>query len=257
MKMTGRRAIVGLSLLCALAFCAFAAPSASAAGTTAVTCVETPKGEGFSDAHCDNAVSEGATFKHEAIPANTTTEIELTNEKTTADTKGAVSSLLTGELGGVKAVEITCKTVKGTGSLTNKEEKGSMLASGSATIEHSECVVAKPAGCIVKEPILYEANFKTYGNETEMGVEFTGAKAGEFGAITYKNKGAEKCVFNEKTIGISGAFKGRPGNAPQGKGATLWFDDGETLKWSTSLYDLTGAMTWRMKGGGDPIAFTT
>ncbi len=131
-----------------------------------------------------------------------------------------------------------------------------MLASGSVTIEHSECAVTKPSGCIVKEPIVYEAEFKTYGNEIEMGLEFTGKKAGEFGTVTYKNKGAEKCFFNEKTFGISGAFKGRPGNAPQGKGTTLWFDDGKTLKFHGGLGELTGAMRWNMKNG-NPIAFTT
>lgn len=256
--MTGRKSIIGLSLLCMVAICAFAAPSASAEGTTAVTCV---KGEGkldFNDAHCTESAEPGkGLYGHIGIAENQLTEIELSNANTANKTTEAEPSLLTGELAGVKSVEISCKTVKGTGSLTNKEEKASMLASGSATIEHSECVVSKPAGCVVKEPIVYEANFKTYGNEAEMAVEFTGAKAGgEFGAITYKNKGAEKCVFNEKTIGISGAFKGRPGNAPQGKGTTLWFDDGETLKWGSSLYDLTGAMTWRMKNG-NPIAFTT
>jgi len=44
--MTGRRALVGLSLICALAFTAFSAASASAAptteGTTAYTCVADP-----------------------------------------------------------------------------------------------------------------------------------------------------------------------------------------------------------------------
>jgi hypothetical protein len=85
--MIGRRAVVGLSLLSALLFCAFAAQSASAAlktstNTTGFTCVKgvTEKGD-FKDEHCDETnVGKGA-FKHELIPLNTTTEVEFSNEK--------------------------------------------------------------------------------------------------------------------------------------------------------------------------------
>lgn len=256
--MTGHRAMAGLSLLCALAFCAFAAPGASAEGTTAFTCVKNQGKLDFKDAHCTESTEPNQGLHgHLGIANDQLTEIELSNANTASNTTGAEPSLLAGELAGIKkTIQISCKTIKGTGSLTNKEEKGTMLASGSVTIEHSECAVTKPSGCIVKEPIVYEADFKTYGNEIEMGLEFTGKKAGEFGTVTYKNKGAEKCFFNEKTFGISGAFKGRPGNAPQGKGTTLWFDEGETLKFHGGLGELTGAMRWNMKNG-NPIAFTT
>jgi hypothetical protein len=51
--MYGRRAVVGLSLLCALVFCAFAAPSAQALkGTTITTCKQVGSGATFQDEHC-------------------------------------------------------------------------------------------------------------------------------------------------------------------------------------------------------------
>jgi hypothetical protein len=151
-------------------------------------------------------------------------------------------------------VEITCKKVKGTGTLTNEESFGSMKASGSATFEHSECAVGKPSGCKVKEPIVYSSSFKTYQSKTEMGLEFTPKTGTDFGAITYSG---ESCVLKGNTIGISGAFKETPGGTSEGKGATLAFDDGGTLRWGGSTYDFKGTTTWRMKGGGNPIVFTT
>ena len=90
-QMIGRRATVGLSLLCALAFCAFAAQSASAAkavNTTAFTCVEGATKD-FSDAHCDTKVTAGTgQYGHVVIPQGTTTEV--VGENTT--TGGAIVS---------------------------------------------------------------------------------------------------------------------------------------------------------------------
>ena len=96
--MIGRRAVVGLALLCALAFSAIAASSALAVEeTTAYTCVETP-GD-FSDAHCKSGPP--GKFSHVEITPETTTEIEFSNKELGASTKEELSSTLevtTGEL---------------------------------------------------------------------------------------------------------------------------------------------------------------
>jgi hypothetical protein len=65
--MSGRKAIVGLSLLCALVFCAFGAATASAAGgSTAFTCVKGAASADFEDEHCDKG-KVGGGFGHVEI----------------------------------------------------------------------------------------------------------------------------------------------------------------------------------------------
>jgi hypothetical protein len=257
--MFGRRAVVGLLLLCASLFCAFATSSASAAGTTAVTCVKSETKEGdFSDAHCGNQVEPGAgKFAHTAIEVGKTTEISLTNDKTTGDTTGAQQLVFTGTLTGIN-VEFSCSTVKGTGSLTNEESGKVMKTTGTAVIEATKCTMTKPAKCTVKEPFTWDTQFKTYENGTEMGVEFlpTSESGGLFGSWT--PQGSE-CVFKEKSFTISGSFKGTVGGTTEGKGSTLGFTPASTkeLKWGNGSYTLTGSVTPQMSGGGNPIAFTT
>jgi len=84
--MSGRRAMVGLCMLCAFAFSAFAVQSASAAtkGTTLFTCVKEEGGAGFSREHCapGDAVTTGAKFKHVPVAENTTTEVTGTTINT-------------------------------------------------------------------------------------------------------------------------------------------------------------------------------
>ncbi len=250
--MTRRREKVGLSLLCALAFCAFAAQSASAVGTTAFTCAPASKGAEFSDEHCDTSGS-GEGFVHASINAGEKTEVSITNEKTAEGTKAAQPFILSGVLGGIK-VKIECKAVTGQGTLTNEEVEKSMQAVGTALIETSKCTIDQPK-CTVKEPITWDAQFKTYGNETAMGIEFTPTTGKTvFGSWTLT--GPECAIKN--TFTISGSFQATPGGTSQGKGATLTITEetSKNLKWGTAPYTLTGAITLRMKDG-NPIVFKT
>src|SRR4029453_13229581 len=85
-EMTGRNAIVGLSLLCALVFCALAAPGAMAVnGTTAYECKPVKEGKtGFTDEHCTKAAEAGkASFEHVLIPEGSTS-VSITNNETGA-----------------------------------------------------------------------------------------------------------------------------------------------------------------------------
>jgi len=264
--MNGRRAAVGLSLLCALAFCAFVAPSAQAiVGTTAVTCepVEPPTGTGFSDEHCNNAVTTGASWRHGPLGAEKPTAIEGTNEKTASATAASTTAVLEGEAGGLKT-KIECKIVASTGTLANevnaegagKPENGLMTVSGTATINYTKCTAPEPlkGTCTVTEPIVAEATAMSKSENGEMWVEFKGAKAGG--------------VFTEITLGVcavKGTYKVTGTAIGTPKGATLEFIKGEpksTLEFAAKAATFSSIETLRMKepkGGPrqNPISLTT
>lgn len=260
--MNGRKAIVGLSLLCTLAFCAMAAPSASAAGTTAFTCVKVEKGS-FADAHCDKSQA-GGSYEHQEIKVGEKTEFELTNKEVKNETKESEPFLLIGPLGGV-ASEISCKTAKGGGTLENKEEKGGMLAVGEVSIELTECTMPKPVNgegkerCKVKEPIVYKGKFSTVEKGSEMGVEFVPMDVGKpFVVLEFEEGPGGKCPVAGKSLAVEGSWEGTMGGAPEGKGATMHFSEAmSNLTWGGNKYSIQGIITWRMKGGGNPIVFTT
>jgi hypothetical protein len=252
--MIGRRTITCLSLLCALLFCAFAASSASAVGTTAVACVETKAKEGdFTDAHCGNQVKAGeGLFAHAAIEGKQ--NISLSNEKTLSATTAAQPFVFGGTLAGI-TVQFSCSTVTGTGTILNEEKEKVMKATGDALIQASKCTVTKPAKCSVKEPFSWDTHFTTYEKGAEMGIEFTpktGKLFGEWGM-----EGSE-CALKGKSFTIEGSFKGTVGGTTEGKGATIGLTEASTanLKWGGNPYTLTGSMTPRIKEG-NPIAFTT
>src|SRR5262245_34707505 len=95
MNTMARRSAVGLSLICALVFCALAAQGASAAegkNTTAYECVKGGGSKDFSDAHCDNNVGAGkGEYGHVVLPLNEKITLSITNEKTKNETKEAAS----------------------------------------------------------------------------------------------------------------------------------------------------------------------
>jgi hypothetical protein len=135
--MIGPRAIVGLSLLCTLAFCAFASSSAFAAkGTTAFICAKAEKGE-FTDAHCTKS-GAGVGYKHEAIAVGTKTNIVISNKNTKNETKEATPAVLKFKIPPMDG-EFICQTVSGEGSLTNNAGPP-MNVSGEVAITYSECV---------------------------------------------------------------------------------------------------------------------
>jgi hypothetical protein len=165
--MNGRRAIIGLCMLCALVFSALAAQGASAAGTTAFTCkAVTPAAEtkGFSKEHCKtaDAVTTNAKFEHVAFAAGTATDLTVTNAKTNAETNGATSFSLHSVQSGVEE-QLSATGVMGEGTITNSEAGGEMLASGTSSLTFTGVTVQKPVGkgCKVYEDI----------NPTTMGPE--------------------------------------------------------------------------------------
>jgi hypothetical protein len=247
--MKGRKTIVMLALISALAISAVATSEASASGTTGFTCTAASGARDFADAHCTSQVGAGeGTFGHVALAGKK--EITLSNEKTASGTTAAQPSILIGLLAGVE-VEVICTKVTGSGTLTNSEVGGSMQATGTMTIEHSGCTVPRPSGCTVAEPIVYSANYTTYQTETEMGLKYTPVEEPNFGTFTLKN-----CTL-ANTYGIAGKMETTAAGTPLGQGATqTWTTSMSKLTWGGSSYTLAGAITLRVKGG-DPIAFTT
>ena len=143
--MTGRRAIFGLCMLCALTLGAVAAQGAGAAGTTAVTCESDATGAGgFSDAHCKEATGSG-NFKHVSFASNTTTATELTNVTTGSERAPFRLKATVAGLG----LTLEAKKVSALGWMENKEEGGEMWAQGETLRVVFEEVTAN-LNCTVK-----------------------------------------------------------------------------------------------------------
>jgi hypothetical protein len=149
--MIGRKAMVGLSLVCALLFSAITVQSAAGtAGTniTAFTCAKVAEGkEGeFKDAHCNEKIATKDGYEHKVLSGKT--EVETTNETT-----GGAKS--TGVLEGSPfkvATKIECKTMTGNGTAENSEPKPKVhKITGSGTSNFTNCTVVKPTPCTVKE----------------------------------------------------------------------------------------------------------
>jgi hypothetical protein len=273
--MIGRRATAGLSLLCALLFCALAAQSASAAkaaNTTAFTCVKGGGEQDFKDAHCDQFVgSKKGEFGHVAIANDTTTEIELNNE-TTGGAK--ITSILKFTLGGV-VTEIACKTAttaKEKSFIHNVESEGKHTVTGTAALLFSECEVKKPTKCTVKEPIemrmLFEGVEGLGANKDTMGLEFKPdpEEMATLAEITFQDKGAEKCALGGKTFSLFGPTIGTGTPSPKEKhsGSTYVFEAGNEMQKAESGGStgggiggsITSTFTMRM-AGGNPVSLTT
>ncbi len=270
--MIGRRATVSLSLLCALALCAFAAQSASAVPakkTTAFTCVENGGLKDFEDAHCDHRVGpEQGKFGHIPIPQNQTTEVTVTNAKTSFGTFESTPTVLKFIFGG-KPVEISCKTVHGVGTMHNVEPiLEEHKVTGTLTVKATECKVLKPLKCFVKEPIEYLTEFE--------GVEGLGPEGNTHG-IEYKPHIQEGGILMTITlegpeclvkgiVPITGTMiaTGGPNPKEQHSGATHIFTNEmtkETLKAGGKPAEHSGALTMKMAPvegvEQNPIAFTT
>jgi hypothetical protein len=277
--MIGSRAAIGLSLLCALLFSAFAVQSASAAtsGQTAVTCVSVGESKGdFKDAHCDENVGESkGSFAHKALTANPTTEVEITNAGTKNKTSESTSAILKGEAATSK-VEIACTGVSSVQTIENKlvGEHHEVLgkganAGGGFNVTLSGCTVQKPStkctipgGTIVAKAT--EATSETIGSgKNEKGVvlspEVIEGVTQPFAEITFG--GGAECACNGLTFPFQGSVAGvgTPPNGSAHSGATVNFTEArtkETLKFAGKAASLAGVVTVKMKGGNS-LATTT
>ena len=268
--MIGRRTVIGLSLLSALLFSAFAVQSASATSksvnTTMFTCVDTgpAKTGDFTDAHCDTeGIKEKEKYAHVSIPNGSTTTIDFTNNTTGAKT---VPAVLKSKIGLV-STEITCTTVKSNTAKSfwhNEELNGKHTITGTEQKEYTGCSVQKPAKCGVEAPIVVNANVvggeKFGASEKEMGLEFEGSGA-EKTLTTITFTGAE-CALKGTSVKVTGSAIGT-GKVAAGKkhsGATLVFspeDKMQSLKLGAAEATLTATTTMTNAISKTPISTTT
>lgn len=273
--MFGRRAVLGLSLLCALLLCAFAAQSASAAtanNTTTYTCLDTGdlKIGDFTDAHCDvTGIPGKEKYKHEKIPLLTVTNVTTTNKNVTNSTKDSEPFVMKSKIG-LSSVEITCSSAEA------EPENSEIENVESAELPHwfrgrvrhrfGGCTVNKPAKCTVKEPIesnaTLEAVEKLGAGANEMGVELKGSGAEEtLAEITFE--GAE-CSLKAKTFKVKGSLietSGPTTESPQTNkesGATVVItpkNNMQKVKLGVETAELSVILT--RTSNGKPISATT
>jgi hypothetical protein len=279
--MIGRRAIIGVVLLAAIALNAISASSAMAVVkyTTAVTCLEVKPTEstvGFKDEHCtEGTTGTSAKWIHKSIPSEKATSLKVTNNETMSKT---VTARLKSKLEG-KAFEIeaggfqSCNNEKEKTQITNWPEDEKLKlppeASGPYCGEYTNVLVKEPAKCEVakKVVVLNAGSFGTRveapgGGEEEMWVQFG---SGEKPLATFEFTGAE-CALNKKIVEVKGFPRANVQTEGETKllGATLKFTTKETgnqLKVGAEKAEFEGTFTPRMTPEvgvpESPIALTT
>ena len=258
--MNVKKTILGLSLVCALLFGAFAASSASAAGTTAFTCAESPANTTlatqFKDEHCQKATTTEAEkkakgFKH--VEIKETTAITGTNAKTASETTAAASSILRTKASGLET-EIVCTTVSGTGELTNSLNGAEKVASGTGTITYTGCTAPKPTGqeCKVKGGQVVTKKLAATTKEQGKLVKFSPFEGTTFATITFE--GCKTAGLNIE-YPLTGSLKATP------EGATLSTTEaGVTtqglLKFGGQAAGLEGKLTLKNTASGTALTVT-
>ncbi|HEV7562223.1 MAG TPA: hypothetical protein VGO24_01860 [Solirubrobacterales bacterium] len=224
--MTGRRAIISLCALCALAFCAAAAQTAAGAtlGTTAFTCKKLGKPQDFTKAHCKGAdLSPGnGEYGHVAIPENTTTEVYATNAATGANTETSVLTTLHSVQAGI-TFEIQAKSIHGEGWLTNAKDPvtGEHYVHGEIVLNDTEAEVVKPAGkgCKIKGGKIVSEKLKATTKGQGMALKVEPAA----GALISKFE-VEGCSI----AALNGAYELKGSAKCKWDGATCYFNPADT-----------------------------
>lgn len=266
--MIGRRAIAGLTLLCALIFLAASAQSAFALqGTTAATCVAKAGAGEYSDAHCTTGKANGG-FEAPEVTENAETFFEGSNSSTKAGTIGAVPAVLKATVEGV-ATEVECSTSASTGGFKNKKGgEGQMFAESQApikltTITYTGCVVQQPkaageectvnspgkaAGTIVTNQLSGITAVEKVGAAEEMYVLVQGA-GGVFAELVFTAVAGKTCpaALTKKALQVTGEAK------LEANGATLISPHpkiASSLKLGGFAASLTSSETMRMDREG-------
>jgi hypothetical protein len=263
--MIGRRAIVGLSLLCALLFSAFAVQSAAAtagANITAFTCEPVAIGK-YEDAHCDRRVDTANGYEHKLITEKT--PLEPTN----VTTGGATSTQVLEGSPFKVATKIECKTLTGEGTVENSEpEAKKHKIRGSGTLNYTNCTVVKPTPCTLKEVVATIGSVETTegltgpkGEANAMGLDFNSPEGKPFTTITLE--GAE-CPLKGSPFPVEGFVTLTNGPGTEEAQNKAW--SGATAVVTPAMSSLTaggrpatysGIATYKMKGGGAAVTTTT
>lgn len=256
--MTERKTLVGISLLCALAFCACAAANASAIGTTANTCIG---GVEFKDAHCDQESpgGTGGSFGHEEFAG-------VTNVVAKNNATGGENPVwkLNGMIAGME-VEIEVATINDTATLKNVAGPP-MKVTGEGTLELNGAKLLKPAAQAANCSVAI-AELPYVSETKEMEMVFRPPAGAVLTQVTIFNAPGKNCkalagVFNlEGTLGATGQTEAV---LPKHVGATLGFTPVMTEKsllFAGNIAKLQGTLTFRKApvGGVEqkPIVLTT
>jgi hypothetical protein len=250
--MIGRKAIVGLALLCSLAFCALAAQGATAAGKgqTAFTCAKVGVGD-HTDAHCDN--TGPGEWGHVAFTGPT--KITLTNVATENETKSATHThIFLNLLHGSSEVEINCTTVSGTGEMENSEAGGIMKSSGSGTIEFTGCTANHSCTVTVAPtPVKFET-IEGLSPEEGHGLKFLPKTGTVFTSFTFAGTACPLKAFG--AIPVEGSTIATMHGEPKGEGATAYFGSMNSLTIGGQTPVFEGIVTLRGPSG-NALVFTT
>ncbi len=241
--MTGRKAIVGLCVLCALMISAVAAQGANAEvkGTTVFTCKKVTPAVGtvgFKDAHCKEEVSTNAEYEHFAVAPETTTELTGSNGTTGA---GSSLAVLTSTQSGI-AEEITAKKVSpgaGTPWVKNRTTGSEHYYEGEGKLLYTEVEITKPAGkgCKVKGGAVETKQLRATSMATEKDPKLNEE-------MLLKFEPAEGTVFAEfeveacTTEALNGLYKVEGSLKATPEGATL----------STTGAEVTAQNTLKVRG---------
>jgi hypothetical protein len=229
--MTGRRITAGLSVLCALVFCAFSA-SASAAGTTAFTCIEGGGQLDFSDADCATFVgASNGEYGHVALTPKTSTKVELNNVV-------GVTSKLMGTFGGITMTFTATGFKSKNTTCENTEQESRMVQKCTGEGEFTGVTLSEGApGCEVEDSTIKLLSTEFGTKEMEVNFKPTSTSFAEF---TF-----EKCTTPglNLTYKVIGTFNGIP------NGAVLNFTEASTsgLKLFGQSAFLVTTLTEKMK----------
>jgi hypothetical protein len=239
--MTGRRITAGLSVLCALVFCAFSVSSASATGTTAFTCVPGGGQNDFSDADCASFVGAGnGEFGHVALTPKTSTKVELNSVASTMaklmGTIGGITTTLTAT--GFKSKNTTCE---------NTEVESRMVQKCVGEGEYTSVIFSEgPPGCKIVGNTIKLLSTESVTKEMEVNFKPTSTTFAEFKFESCTTPGLNV------TYKLIGTFNGIP------SGANLGFTEASTsgLKFAGQSAFFIATFTAKMESG-NPLSLTT
>lgn len=252
--MIGRRAVIGASILCALAVSAFTAVSASAApsGTRSFTCAKVGVPGTFKDAHCLQEEVTDPGYTH--VPYTKKTAAVFPNSNVAQSTTASQPAILKSTVAGVKTA-IECTTVGGSGTIENVASGEESWVSGTATVEYSGCTVTEPAGkgCVVKggKFITNELTATTKGQG--MGISIAPTTGTTISEITI-----EKCSIGalNSTFAVTGSIP-FPISGPTLIVTDEFVTAANTLKFGGQKAGLDGAVTVTAGANGTGLTVTT
>jgi hypothetical protein len=215
-------------MLCALAISATAAQSASALGTTTVTCKIPVTGDTFEGdtvfarEHCTEEDEGSGKFRHVVFEKHTPTTFTATNDTTAIRSPWVVHSVQAGI-----AEELEATEVNGEGTLENLEEGGEIYTQAAGTLTFSGVSVIKPAGkgCKVKGGEIKTKELTATTKGQGMAMKFAPASGEVFASFEIEgcSVGALNGVYEVKGSVTSSSING----------ATTKFEPGPTTELGT------------------------